>query len=376
VTPARIPVIDLKRQYAAVKGAVDEAVRRVVESGYYVMGPEVRAFEEEWARHCGAGHCVATANGTDSLHLALRALGVGPGDEVVTVAFTLSATLDAIVALGAKPVLVDIDPATYTMDPSLVKAVLSPRTKAVLPVHIYGHPSDMDAILSIAAEAGLPVVADSCEAHGTLYKGKQVNSLATASCFSFYPTKGLNAMGDAGAIVTSDAELAARVRQLRTHGWDRRFHSAESSLNSRMDEVHAAVLRAKLPHLAAWNQRRNEIAARYDDAIAGSRVRPAPHAPWATPSYYLYVLATPDRDAMRGALAEAGIESDVHWPEPPHLQPAFAGLGYGRGSLPVTEATCNEVLTLPMFPELTDAEVDYTIEQCVAWDRQAARQAS
>ncbi|HXH20774.1 MAG TPA: DegT/DnrJ/EryC1/StrS family aminotransferase [Dehalococcoidia bacterium] len=373
MSASRIPVIDLKRQYAALKAEIDEAVRRVVESGYYVMGPEVRAFEQEWARYCGTEHCVALANGTDSLHLALRALGVGPGDEVVTVAFTLSATLDAIIALGARPVLVDIDPSTYTMDPALVPSALSPRTKAVLPVHIYGHPADMDAILEVASAAGLPVVADSCEAHGTLYRGKQVNSLAHVSCFSFYPTKGLNAMGDAGAIVTNDAGLAERVRRLRVHGWDRRFHSAESSLNSRMDEIHGAVLRTKLPHLDAWNRRRNEIAARYDAAVAGSSVRPAPHAPWATPSYYLYVIATPERDALRRDLDAAGIDSDVHWPEPPHLQPAFAHLGYEKGSLPVTERVCNEVLTLPMFPELTDAEVDRV---CDVLRRFAARTAS
>jgi dTDP-4-amino-4,6-dideoxygalactose transaminase len=216
----------------------------------------------------------------------------------------------------------------------------------------------MDAILAFAEQAGVPVVADSCEAHGTLYKGKQVNSLGTASCFSFYPTKNLNAMGDAGAVVTNDGELAERIRLLRVHGWDRRFHSAVSSLNSRMDELHAAVLRTKLPRLDAWNRRRNDIAARYDAALEASSVRPAPHAPFATPSYYLYVVATPDRESLREHLMTDAIDTDVHWPEAPHLQPAFAGLGYGRGSLPVTEKLCDEVLTLPMFPEMSEAEVD------------------
>ncbi len=226
MSPGRIPVIDLKRQYHSIKAEVDEAVRRVVESGYYVGGPEVRAFEEEWAQYCGMAHCVALGNGTAALNLTLRALGIGPGDEVVTVAFTLSATLDAIADTGARPVLIDIDPGTYTMDAGLVAAALSPRTKAIMPVHIYGHAADMGPILETAVARGLPVIGDSCEAHGTLYKGRQVNGMGTANCFSFYPTKNLNAMGDAGAVVTNDAALADRIRMLRVHGWDSRFHSA------------------------------------------------------------------------------------------------------------------------------------------------------
>ena len=354
----RIPMVDLKRQYQSIKGPIDRAVRSVIESGYYMGGPEVQAFEEEWARYCGTAHCVALANGTDALNLTLRALDVGPGDEVVTVSFTLSATLDAIVATGARPVLVDVDPETYTMDAGLIERAVSPRTKVILPVHIYGHPADMDAILTVARRDGLPVVADSCEAHGTLYKGKQVNALATASCFSFYPTKNLNAIGDAGAVVTDDPAIAERLRLLRSHGWDTRFHSVVSSMNSRMDEIQAAVLRAKLPLLDRWNQRRLEIASRYDATLDGTTVRPAARERWATPSYYLYVAATPAREELRRALDAKGIASDAHWPEAPHLQPAFAALGYGRGSLPVTERLCDEVLTLPMFPEMTDAEVD------------------
>jgi dTDP-4-amino-4,6-dideoxygalactose transaminase len=355
---SRIPVVDLKRQYQAIKSDVDEAVRRVVESGYYMGGPEVAAFEEEWARYCGAEHCIAVGSGTGALYLTLKALGAGPGDEVVTVAFTLSATLDAISETGAKPVLVDIDPKTYTMDAAALGASITTKTVALLPVHIYGHPTDMDAVLAIAGEAGLPVISDACEAHGALYRGRQVSSLGTASCFSFYPTKNLNAMGDAGAIVTSDAELAERARILRHHGWDSRFHSAVVSMNSRMDEIQAAVLRAKLPHLDGWNQRRAAIAARYDEALKHTGIRPAAKARWAQPSYYLYVITTPHRDALREGLRSKGIDTDIHWPETPHLQPAYEHLGYKRGSLPVTERLCNEVLTLPMFPEMTDTEVD------------------
>jgi dTDP-4-amino-4,6-dideoxygalactose transaminase len=246
------------------------------------------------------------------------------------------------------------------MDPHAVKKVVSARTKAVLPVHIYGHPADLDAVMKAAN--GLPVIADACEAHGARYKGRPVTEYATASCFSFYPTKNLNALGDAGGVVTSDGAIADRLRELRSHGWDRRFHSAVSALNSRMDEIHAAVLRLKLTRLDAWNARRAEIAARYDQALSGTDLTPSPRAEWALPSYYLYVLRSPRRDDTRRSLAEAGITTDVHWPEPPHLQPAFAHLGYGRGSLPVTERLCDDVITLPMFPELTDAEIDRVCE--------------
>jgi len=370
VTPDRapkplIPVIDLKRQHASMRADLDAAIRRVVDSGWYVSGQETEAFEREWAAYCGTSYCVAVGSGTAALNLTLRALGVGPGDEVVTAAFTLSATLDAILETGARPVLVDVDPETGTLDARLLKRHLSPRTRAVMPVHIYGHPADMEAILAVAN--GLPVVADACEAHGALYKGRQATELGAASCFSFYPTKNLNAIGDAGAVVTNDAALAERLRRLRHHGWDRRFHSAVSSMNSRMDEVQAAVLRAKLRRLDAWNERRRAIARRFDAALPqGGSVHAAARAPWAEPCYYLYVVRTARRDGLRLALQEAGIASDVHWPEPPHLQPAFASLGYGRGSpstgsgrrLPVTERLCAEVVTIPMFAELTEGEVE------------------
>lgn len=351
-----VPVIDLQRQHASLRAELEAAVRRVLDSGWFVNGQETAAFEREWAAYCGAAYCVAVGSGTAALNLTLRALGVGPGDEVATAAFTLSATLDAVLATGARPVLVDVDEETGTMDARLLRKALSARTRAVLPVHIYGHPADMEAVL--AAADSLPVVADACEAHGALYKGRPATALGTASCFSFYPTKNLGAMGDAGAVVTEDAALAERLRLLRHHGWDRRFHSAVSSLNSRMDDLQAAVLRAKLPRLEGWNARRRAIARRYDEALAaGGRVRPAPRAAWAEPCYYLYVARAAQRQELRQALHEAGIASDVHWPEPPHLQPAFAQLGYARGSLPVTERLCQEVVTLPMFPEMTEEEV-------------------
>jgi dTDP-4-amino-4,6-dideoxygalactose transaminase len=353
-----IPWIDLERQYVAIKPEVDAAIRRVLDSIRYVSGPEAEAFEREWAAYCGADHAVAVGSGTAALNLTLKALGVRQGDEVITVGFTVSASLDAIEDLGARPVLVDVDPDTYTLDPGQIASSVTSRTKAVLPVHVHGHPADIDAIVAVAAQHGLAVVLDACEAHGALYKGAQAASLATASCFSFYPTKNLGAYGDAGAVVTHDADLAARVRLLRQHGWDRRYHSVVTSLNSRMDEIHAAVLRAKLPHLDNWNERRRAIAKRFDAALDGASVRAAPFAAWAAPSYYFYVVASPERAALQEALGAAGIGTDISWPEPPYLQPAYAHLGYRRGDLPVTERLCNEVLTIPMFPHLTDAEVE------------------
>jgi dTDP-3-amino-3,4,6-trideoxy-alpha-D-glucose transaminase len=357
VSDAPIPWIDLKRQYLSIQDEVDAAVHRVLDSIRYVSGPEAEAFEAEWAEYCGARFAVALGSGTAAINLTLKALGIGPGDEVITVGFTVSASLDAVDDLGAVPVLVDVDD-TYTLDPTLLASRLTPRTKAILPVHVYGHPADIETIVDFGAANGLAVVLDACEAHGALYKGVQAASLAMASCFSFYPTKNLGALGDAGAVVTNDEDLARRVRRLRQHGWDRRYHSVETSLNSRMDEIHAAVLRAKLPHLDAWNERRRAIARRYDAALAGSPVRPAPAASWAGPSYYFYVVGAAQRTQLQQALAAAGIGTDISWPEPPYLQPAYEHLGYKRGDLPVTERLCDEVLTIPIFPELTDGEVE------------------
>jgi dTDP-4-amino-4,6-dideoxygalactose transaminase len=371
-TQTPIPWIDLRRQYYAHRDEVDGAVHRVLESIRYVIGPEGDAFEREWAEYCGARFAVALGSGTTAINLTLRALGVGPGDEVITVGFTVSASLDAIVDLGATPVLVDVDPSTYTLDPSLIASKLTARTKAILPVHVYGHPVDVDAI--VAAAGSVPVVLDACEGHGTMYRGKQASSMATASCFSFYPTKNLGALGDAGAVVTNDEALAARVRLLRQHGWDRRYHSVETSLNSRMDEIHAAVLRAKLAHLEAWNDRRREIARAYDAALRGSTIRPAPHADWADPCYYFYVVGSPDRKALQDALAAAAIGTDISWPEPPYLQPAYERFGYARGDLPVTERLCNEVLTIPLFPDLTDVEVARVCAALKAFGKHPDRQ--
>jgi len=358
-----IPVIDLMRQHDSLKGSMEAALLRVLRSGRFIGGPETEAFEREYAEYCGTRHCVAVGSGTSALYLALRASGVGAGDEVITSAFTISATMDAIVALAARPVLVDVEKETYTLNPELVRQAIGPRTRAVMPVHIYGHPAAMSEILDITEPLGLPVIADACEAHGALYRGRPVTQYGTANCTSFYPTKNMGALGDAGAVLTNDDELALEARRLRYHGWDQRFHSVVSSMNSRMDELQAAVLRTKLPHLDRWNQRRRSIATRYDEALQAAGMSPAPSAAWATPSYYIYVARVEDRVHVQEALAAAGVATDVHWPSTPHLQPAFSYLGYGPGSFPVTEWLCQRVLTLPMFPELTDAEVERV---CVA----------
>jgi dTDP-4-amino-4,6-dideoxygalactose transaminase len=354
-----IPLVDLKMQYISLKNEIDAASLRVMGSGRYINGPETEAFETEFAEYCGVDYCVAVGSGTAALNLTLRSLNVGPGSEVITPAFTISATLDAIVDLGAVPILVDVDPLSYTIDPDKLLEVITPQTRAILPVHAFGHPSDMDQIIGIADAHGVAVVSDACEAHGSFYKEQHVVSLGTASCISFYPTKNLGAFGDAGAVLTNDVIIAENVRLLRYHGWSSRFQSAVSSMNSRMDEIQAAILRTKLPHLADWNDRRRAIAVRYDLALSQSGVQPAPAEQWSNPAYYIYVARTHARDRLCQILNDAGISTDIHWPTPPHLQPAFAHLGYREGMFPVTEQLCREVLTLPIYPELMDSEVAY-----------------
>lgn len=353
-----IPVLDLKRQPEWLLRELELVIGRVLRSGRYISGPETERFESEFAEYSGVRNCVAVGSGTAALNLTLRALGVGQGDEVITAAFTISPTLDAIKDLGATPVLVDVTESSYTLDPSRLEEKITPMSKAILPVHIYGHPAAMEEIELVANRYGLPVVADACESHGALYRDRPASSLGTAACTSFYPTKNLGCLGDAGAVLTDDDELARQVRTLRYHGWDARFHSSASSMNSRMDEIQAAVLRAKLSYLDTWNRRRQEIAACYDSELLRVGLRPAPHQPWATPAYYIYVAASGARDALREYLEASGIGTDVHWPSLPHLQPAFADLGYVEGSFPIAERLCQEVVTLPMYPELSPREVE------------------
>jgi dTDP-4-amino-4,6-dideoxygalactose transaminase len=356
----RIPILDLKAQYARIRSEVDEAVARVVASGGYIKGEDCRLFEEEFARYCGASNAVGVANGTDALVLALRALGVGPGDEVVTVADTFIATGEAILLNGARPVFVDVDAKTHTLDPNILERAITPRTKAILPVHLYGHPADMEAILEIARRAGVGVVEDAAQAHGALAHGRRVGGLGIAACFSFYPSKNLSCLGDGGMVVTSDAALAGRVRQLADHGAGaHRYDNVVLGTNSRLDTIQAAVLRIKLRHLDRWNAERAALARAYSDRLRGVPGVVVPEeASWARSAWCLYTIRVAGRDALQRRLDDQGIATAVHYPKPIHLQPAMAPAGGRAGDLPVSEDLSREVLSLPLYPELSLAAVD------------------
>lgn len=360
-----IPGFSLTRQNAELREPLLHALGKVVGEGGFILGENVQSLEAETAAYCGAKYAVGVASGSDALYLALLACGVGPGDEVITTPFTFFATAGAVARAGATPVFVDIDPATWNIDPAAIEAKITARTRAVIPVHLYGCPADMDLILALAAKHGLRVIEDAAQALGAAYKGKKIGALGAAGCFSFFPTKNLGAFGDGGMVVTNDPEIAARVRLLRVHGAKPKYHHHVLGVNSRLDELQAAVLRVKLPHLDGWNERRREIAARYGhllqpvaDAV-GDDLR-LPTAPaYAYHVYHQYTLQTPRRDELRAFLQAHGVGTAVYYPLPLHLQPVFAPLGYREGDLPAAEAAAREVLSLPMFPELTDAEVQY-----------------
>lgn len=348
---------DLKRQYERIRPELDEAVARVLASGWYVLGPEVRAFEEQFAAFCGVAYAVGVGNGTEALYLALTALGVGPGDEVITIANAGVYETLTILQTGARPVFVDVDQHSYNIDPNLLEAAITPRTRALLPVHLYGRMAQMDAIMAIAERHGIPVVEDCAQSHGATLGGRTAGSIGTCACFSFYPTKNLGAVGDGGAVVTNDAALAEKLRRLRQYGWERKYYTTDSGgINSRLDELQAAMLAVKLKHLPQWNARRRQIAEMYDELLAGSDLV-LPEAPTdGEHVYHLYVTRVQQRDKVQAGLRERGIGSEVHYPLPAHLQPVYTGLA-APGSLPVTERLAGEVLSLPIYPELTDEEV-------------------
>lgn len=359
-----IPSADPLAAYRAHKQEIDRAVLRVLSQGRYVLGPEVQAFEAEFAAFCGAAHCVGASSGTDAVALALRALGVGPGHVVFAPSHTATATVAAIEMAGAAPVLLDVEPDTYCLDPAHLKAALEAwagpgQPKAVVAVHLYGHPADLDAIGDIAREHGLLLVEDCAQAHGAMIGGRTVGSMGDAAAFSFYPTKNLGALGDGGAVTTSDAAVAERLRGLRQYGWDDRRTSREPGVNSRLDEVQAAVLRVKLGYLAADNARRRELAAIYDAALAGGAVRPPAVRPGVSHVYHQYVIQHPDRDVLAARLADAGVGTAVHYPQAAHQMPGYAGrVALGPGGLPVTEALLPRILSLPVHPELTREQVE------------------
>lgn len=352
-----IPIIDLKKQYESIRAGVDDAIARVLAKGSYILGGEVGAFEAEFTEYCGVDHAVGVASGTDALQLALLACGVGEKDEVITTAHTAVATVSAIEATGARPVFVDIDLVRFGLDPKLVAQKLTSRTRVILPVHLYGCPVDMDPILELARENNLLVVEDCAQAHGAMYAGRKVGSLGDIAAFSFYPTKNLGAFGDGGAVVTNHSGLAEKVRLLRQYGWKERYVSLIKGMNSRLDELQAAILRVKLKHLDVWNARRRELASLYIDLLSGTDLVLPAQLPGSEHVFHQFVIRHPRRDDLHAYLKQAGIHTLVHYPVPVHFQPAYADLGYAEGSLPNTELAAREVLSLPLYPELTEDDV-------------------
>ncbi len=351
-----IPLVDLRAQYDGLRDEIIAAIDECISSTQLLLGPNMTAFEEEFAQFCDAKHGVGVASGTDALQLALEAVGVGPGDEVITVSYTFIATLEAIAHLGADPVLVDIDPRTYCIDPNQVADAVTPRTKAIVPVHLYGQTADMDPICEIAEAHGLAVVEDACQAQGASYKGQRAGSLGDAACFSFYFSKNLGAYGDGGLVTTNRPDVAEQVRQLRHHGHDSKYMHVRLGYNSRLDEIQAAILRIKLRHLERWNARRQELAALYTELLSGLVETPYV-ADYAEHVFHLYTLRTPDRDGLAAALRDAGIGCAMHYCRPAHWQPACEQFGYQRGDFPHIGAAAEEVLQLPIYPELTEHQV-------------------
>jgi len=351
-----IPLVDLKAQYQSIRDEIDGAMRRVVESTSFILGPEVRAFEQAFAAYCEVEHAVGVDSGTAALFLALLACGIGAGDEVITTPFTFMATAEAISQTGARPVFVDIDPATYTLDPARIEVAITPRTRAILPVHLYGQPADMDAINAIARAHGLWVIEDAAQAHGARYRGRRVGGLGDIACFSFYPGKNLGAYGDAGAVVTNRPDLAARVRSLRDHGRSSKYLHDELGWGFRLDALQAAILGAKLPHLDAWNAARRAHARRYNELLADTDLILPAAAAYAEHIYHCYVVRLARRDEVVAALQQRGIGVGIHYPVPLHLQPVYRDLGYAEGAFPVSEESAHTVMSLPMYPELTEEQ--------------------
>ncbi len=349
-----VPFVDFRPHVAALRPELDAAVARVLDSGWFILGPENEAFERELAAAFGARDAVSVANGTEAIQLALEALGVGAGDEVITSPLSAAFTALAVARSGARPVFADLDPLTLNVSPEAVRRALTPRTKALLPVHLYGHPCDLDPLLDLAREIGLPLIEDACQAHGARYKGRVVGALSGIGALSFYPTKNLGAFGDGGAILVDDPGVAAALRRLRNGGQGDRYRHEVLGVNSRLDEVQAAILRVKLRHLDAWIERRRALARLYLEELEGCGVELPREQPYARAVYHLFVIRHPRRDALMTALKEHGIGTLIHYPIPLHLQPCFAALGGRPGDFPVAERAAGEILSLPMYAELTD----------------------
>lgn len=358
----KVPFFDLSRQHGSLARDLEAAVRPVLESGAFILGPDVAAFEKEFAAFCGCRHAVGVACGLDGIKLALRALDIGPGDEVITAANTFVATAFAISSVGATPVLVDVDPDTFNLDPSKVAGAITPRSRALMPVHLYGQPAEMDALLAVAREKRLHLIEDASQAHGARYRGSRAGALGSVGVFSFYPAKNMGAFGDGGITTTNDEAIAHKIATLRNYGSTVKYHHDLLGENSRLDTVHAAILRVKLRHLDSWNAARRLLAARYGELLGGvgDLVLPTPPS-HVEHVYHQYVVRTQKRDALQKFLAEREIGTMVHYPVPIHLQKAYAKQDWAKGQFPITEQLADEILSLPMFPELTDPEQD-----CVA----------
>jgi len=365
-----VPYFDLPAQIRSLRPELDAAIARTLDNCSFCLGPEVAQFEKDFAAFVGAPHCAGFNSGTSALHVAALILGLGPGDEVITTPFTFVATSWALAYVGAKPVFVDIDEATMNLDPRLVEAAITPRTRAILPVHLYGQSFDIDPILEICRRHNLPLIEDAAQAQGARYKGKPVGTFGEMSAFSFYPGKNLGACGEAGALVTTRADYDQRARSLREHGATVRYYHDEVGYNYRMEGMQGAVLNVKLKHLAAWNAARRRIAHRYHELLAGTPLLLPHEAPWAESVYHLYVVRHAARDRLKAHLEKCGVGAALHYPVPLHLQKCFASLGHEAGDFPVAERAARECLSLPIYPELTEAQQDYvaaSVKSFRAW---------
>lgn len=368
-----IPLVDLHAQYEQIREEILRALTEVLDGMHLFLGPNQQAFEREFAEYCGTADAIGVSNGTDAIELALRALGIGAGDEVITQPNSFIATAEAISAVGATPVFVDVNIHTSTLDPTLLEAAITPRTKAIIPVHLYGRPADMTTIMATARKHGIAVIEDACQAHGAALNGQRAGSLGDLACFSFYFSKNLGAYGEGGAVTTNDPELASKVRLYRDHGSRIRYQHEVVGRNARLDEIQAAILRIKLRHLDRWNEQRRANAAKLSAALTGtSLILPVPGGDDVREVFHLYVVRHPKRDALKDFLTERGIGVGIHYPYPIHLQPAYTSLGYTPGSFPVTEQFAHEILSLPMYAELTDAQITRIVDAIHAFDSLAS----
>lgn len=357
-----IPLVDLTAQYHSIKKEIDEAILSTLESGHFILGLQVTKFEESVALYLGVNHAIGLASGTDALVIALRALNIGTDDEVIIPAYTFFATAGTVMSVGAKPVFVDVDPWTYQIDVSKIKSAITSKTKAIIPVHLYGHPSEMVPILEIARKYDLKVIEDNAQGFGAEYLGKKTGAIGDIGCLSFFPTKNLGAYGDGGAVVTNDPALAERMRMLRTHGWKKKYYSEEVGYNSRLDALQAAILQAKFPYLDSWNEKRRELSKRYNEHLAPLGIVTPVEREWAKHVYHLYIIRSSKRDELQAFLKHKGIASEVYYPLPPHLSIPCRKFGYKEGDFPHAEKAAKETLALPLYPELTLEQQDEVIE--------------